>query len=195
MIFFVLSGWINLAPTKRMRKTVLRMGAARARRFLTTKSSSSFSHLDVRGQPAMVDVGAKQMAERFAKAESRVRLPNEAFDELKSDRNPKGAVMHTAILGGIMAAKRTAELIPLCHQIPLSSVKVEVDIDDASKSLIITCAAKTTHKTGVEMEALTGASIAALIVYDMLKAISHDIVIESVRLIEKRGGKSDFKAA
>lgn len=140
----------------------------------------------------MVDVGGKENTARFAKAQATVLLPQEVFDELEkiAFETKKGSVFPTAIIAGIMGAKRTHELIPLCH--PLLIEKVSISIEKAESAILITCEAKVTAKTGVEMEALTGASIAALTIYDMCKAMSHNIVISEIKLLEKTGGKEDF---
>ena len=143
--------------------------------------------------PAMVDIGAKAATRRTAKAEATVWLPPEIRERFDGAdiQGPKGAVFQTAILAGIMAAKRTWELIPLCHAIPLDYCKITITVE--GEEARIECEAKTEHRTGVEMEALCGASVAALTLYDMCKAISHDMVISGVRLLEKTGGKSDFR--
>ncbi|HLK71637.1 MAG TPA: cyclic pyranopterin monophosphate synthase MoaC [Steroidobacteraceae bacterium] len=143
----------------------------------------------------MVDVGAKAITHRVAEAEARVRLPRAVGAALKSSghRTRKGPVFDTAILAGVMAAKRTAELIPFCHPLPIDHCQISIAFVSgggaASSLLQIRCRVEVHHKTGVEMEALTGASVAALTVYDMCKALSHDIRIERVRLLVKRGGK------
>lgn len=151
-----------------------------------------FSHVDAANQPTMVDVGAKAVTKRTATAQTRVRFPSDVADALRSRsfNTAKGPVFQTAIIAGVMAAKRTHELIPFCHPLGIENCKVTIDMerDDA----VIHCAVSVHHKTGVEMEALTGASVAALTVYDMCKALSHDIVIAETRLVEKRGGKSDI---
>ena len=140
----------------------------------------------------MVDVGDKVATAREATAEARLRLPAAVARELArtGHRTKKGPVFDTAIIAGVQAAKRTHELIPFCHPLPLDHIAI--DIASRRGGLTITCRVRVTHRTGVEMEALTGASVAALTVYDMCKALSHDIVIESVRLLGKRGGKRDF---
>lgn len=152
---------------------------------------SSFSHIDAANAPTMVDVGAKAVTKRTATAQTRVRFPHEVANALRAQQfsTSKGPVFHTAIIAGTMAAKRTHELIPFCHPLGIENCKIaiEMDGDDA----VIQCRVAVHHKTGVEMEALTGASIAALTIYDMCKALSHDIVISQTRLLEKRGGKSD----
>jgi cyclic pyranopterin monophosphate synthase len=140
----------------------------------------------------MVDVGAKEVTARSAIAESRVRLPAAVAATLREAgyATAKGPVFHTAIVAGTMAAKRTHELIPFCH--PLGLERCQVDISTDGDDIVIRCEVGVHHRTGVEMEALTGASIAALTVYDMCKALSHDIVIGDVRLIAKQGGKSAY---
>lgn len=144
----------------------------------------------------MVDVGAKPRSARRARARAEVVLPDAVRALLRDGElhGAKGPVFQTAITAGIMAAKRTAELIPLCHPIGLDSCDVTVQLDAAGNAVVI-CAAAVEHKTGVEMEALTGAAVAALTIYDMCKAVSHDIAIREVRLLEKSGGKSDYRAA
>lgn len=151
------------------------------------------SHVDSANRPTMVDVSAKMASVREAHARSIVVLPAEILAELDGDEivTKKGPVFATAIIAGVMAAKKTHELIPFCHPLGLDSCKVSIDIEN--NQAVINCRCKVTHKTGVEMEALTGASIAALTVYDMLKALSHDIVISETKLMSKTGGKEDFR--
>ncbi len=153
-----------------------------------------FSHLDEAGNPSMVDVGAKKATRRTARAQSIVVLSEEILQKLEAGELhvPKGPVFQTAILAGVMAAKRTGELIPLCHSLGMDHCKVDIRVDEAGQ-VLIDCTASVFAKTGVEMEALTGASVAALTVYDMCKAFSHDIRIREVRLMEKTGGKKDFR--
>jgi len=141
----------------------------------------------------MVDVGDKSVTTRTAIAQSLVRLPEELSDYIKDGElnTLKGPVFQTAIIAGIQAAKKTPELIPLCHHLNLNKVAVDICIKEPLL-VEITCEARCTGKTGVEMEALTGASVAALTVYDMCKALSHNIVIEETRLLKKTGGKSDY---
>ena len=153
----------------------------------------SFTHLDKDGNPAMVDVGDKQVSKRTATARSIVVLGEEIMTQLEAGdiQTKKGPVFQTAILAGIMASKRTGELIPLCH--PLSLDKCGIDIHvNGKREVVFDCTAKITSKTGVEMEALMGASVAALTVYDMCKAFSHNIVIKETKLMSKTGGKRDF---
>jgi len=140
----------------------------------------------------MVDVSGKAVSEREAHARSVVILPEEVLLHVSDDEiaTKKGPVFATAIIAGVMAAKKTHELIPFCHPLGLDSCKVSISVD--GDRAVIDCRCKVTHKTGVEMEALTGASIAALTIYDMLKALSHDIVISETKLISKTGGKRDF---
>jgi cyclic pyranopterin phosphate synthase len=154
---------------------------------------SDLSHVDKEGRATMVDVSAKEVTARTATARSIVVLPEAVLAKLADNdiQTKKGPVFQTAIIAGIMAAKKTGELIPLCHPLGLENCKVTMDIN--GNELVIECTASITAKTGIEMEALVGASIAALTIYDMCKALSHDIVIKETRLIEKTGGKNDFK--
>ena len=149
----------------------------------------ALSHLDANNRVRMVDVGDKAVTERSASARAVVTLPRACLTVLKAGgATRKGNVFEVARLAGIMAAKRTSDLIPLCHQIPLSGVAVELLL--SGKRLMITTSARCSGKTGVEMEALTAASVSALTVYDMLKAVSHDIVIGPIELLTKDGGRS-----
>jgi cyclic pyranopterin monophosphate synthase len=156
---------------------------------------NTFTHVSSDGRPAMVDVGAKSVTARSAIAESRVRLPASVAAALRDQgyATAKGPVFHTAIVAGTMAAKRTHDLIPFCH--PLGLERCRIDIEADGDELVIRCEVAVHHRTGVEMEALTGASVAALTVYDMCKALSHDIVIAETRLLVKRGGQSDAGAS
>lgn len=153
---------------------------------------NKLSHISSTGDANMVDVGAKSDSLRYARARALVFVPQNVMDELQNldFQTKKGAVFQTAIIAGIMGAKKTPELIPLCH--PLSLNKVNVEINYVDGLIHIVCEASLTGKTGVEMEALTGASIAALTVYDMCKAMSHDIAIKEIVLLEKTGGKNDY---
>jgi cyclic pyranopterin phosphate synthase len=155
-------------------------------------AKKKLSHIDTGGMPAMVDVSAKHPTVRRARAEARVVLGKQIMRLLRNNEldTGKGPVFQTAILAGIMGAKNTSSLIPLCHPIALDDCRVTIVPENAS--VRIEAEAVTTAKTGVEMEALMAAGIAALTVYDMCKAISHTIEIESVRLLEKTGGKEDF---
>jgi cyclic pyranopterin phosphate synthase len=154
---------------------------------------SDLSHLDAYGRARMVDVSHKPDTAREASAEGRVRMSPEALSQFRSGDAKKGDVRAAAEIAGVMAAKRTAELIPLCHPLPLSSVKVEVSAE--GDAITIRATTKTTGPTGVEMEALTAVSVACLTIYDMLKAVDRTMVIEGVRLIAKSGGASgDYRA-
>ncbi len=155
--------------------------------------SKKFTHLDAGGNPSMVDVGHKAVTRRIARARSIVVLGDEIMDLLEGDEihTKKGPVFQTAIIAGVMAAKKTGELIPLCHPLALDKIGIDIHVNE-QREVVIDCTAIITAKTGVEMEALTGASVAALTIYDMCKAFSHDIVIQSTRLMEKSGGKRDF---
>ncbi len=157
---------------------------------------SDFSHLNDKGQASMVDVGGKQATHRTATARSIVSLPQEVLEKLAEGdiQTKKGSVFQTAIIAGIMAAKKTGELIPLCHPIGMDNCQINIQLNE-QQEVVIDCTASITAKTGIEMEALVGASVAALTVYDMCKALSHDIVIRETKLIEKTGGKRDFKRA
>ena len=150
------------------------------------------SHIDEQNRPTMVDVSEKVATEREAHARTLIDLPDEVLAEINGDEisTRKGPVFATAIIAGVMAAKKTHELIPFCHPLGLESCKVTIAV--SGRQAVVDCRCKVNHKTGVEMEALTGASIAALAVYDMCKAISHDIVISETRLMAKSGGKEDF---
>ncbi len=154
-----------------------------------------FSHIDNKSQPTMVDVSTKRVTRRTARARTIVQLPPEVMQRADTDeiQTVKGPVFQTAIIAGVMAAKRTHHLIPFCHPLGIEKCSITIDLD-ARGQATINCAVTVNHKTGVEMEALTGASVAALTIYDMCKSISHDIVIRDTRLIEKRGGKSDISA-
>ncbi|KUG08657.1 cyclic pyranopterin monophosphate synthase MoaC [Solirubrum puertoriconensis] len=156
-------------------------------------SNSKLTHLNDAGQPAMVDVGGKAVTRRVARARSRVVLGTDILALVQHGDLPtrKGPVFQTAILAGIMAAKKTADLIPLCHPLGLDDCQVTIQVAPP-EAVVIECTATVTGKTGVEMEALTGASVAALTIYDMCKALSHNIVIEHTRLLSKTGGKSDY---
>lgn len=155
-----------------------------------------FSHLDARNRPAMVDVGAKPATRRAAHAVARVTLPGELAALLRDGEiaTKKGPLFQTAILAGVMGAKRTADLIPLCHPLALDDCQVEVEPDPGNGEIRIHCRVRAEARTGVEMEALTGATVAALTFYDMAKAVTHGIVIREVRLLEKTGGKRDYRA-
>jgi cyclic pyranopterin monophosphate synthase len=156
----------------------------------------SFTHLDTQGNPNMVDVSGKQASKRTARAQAIVVLNDEILKYFENNdiQTKKGSVFQTAIIAGIMGAKKTGELIPLCHSLGLENCHLAIQLNE-EKEVVIDCTATITAKTGVEMEALTGASIAALTIYDMCKAFSHHIIIKEIKLMEKRGGKSDFLRA
>ena len=156
---------------------------------------SELSHIDKQGKSRMVDVGDKAVTRRMARAQVRVIFPSEVYKTLQQTQltSAKGSIIDTANIAGIMAAKRTAELIPMCHPLPINFCQLEFTQKDADNSLVIQAEVRVNHKTGVEMEALTAASVAALTVYDMCKALSHDIQINDLHLVRKTGGKSDVK--
>ncbi len=155
-----------------------------------------FTHIDQNGNPSMVDVGDKVPTKRTAKARCIVVLDDEILEKLQNEEihTKKGPVFQTAIIAGVMAAKKTGELIPLCHPLGLENCQIDISLNE-NREVIIECTASLTGKTGIEMEALTGASIAALTIYDMCKAFSHHIVIKETRLVSKTGGKKDFHLA
>jgi cyclic pyranopterin monophosphate synthase len=155
---------------------------------------NTLTHVGKDGNPAMVDVGAKEVSARRAVAESRLLLPPAVARALDKAgfATAKGPVFHTAIIAGTMAAKRTHELIPFCHPLALEKCRIEVTAE--GDELVVRCEVAVHGRTGVEMEALTGASVAALTIYDMCKALSHGIVIGDVRLLAKDGGKRDYSA-
>jgi cyclic pyranopterin phosphate synthase len=156
----------------------------------------TLSHIDRRGRARMVDVAAKQESERTARAEGSIRMSLAAFALVEGNSGPKGDVLSTAELAGAMAAKRTADLIPLCHPIGLDHVEVDASLASELPGVRITASAKAIGRTGVEMEALTAVSVALLTVYDMVKSSGHDMEIGNVRLIEKTGGaRGDWKSA
>lgn len=156
-------------------------------------TKKEFSHISTSGKPQMVDVSKKQDTIRTATAQAVISPGKEIMEKIK-DQNfstGKGSVFHTAIIAGVMGAKKTSELIPFCH--PLQINNCDINIEIKNNRILILCRVTCTGKTGVEMEALTGASVAALTFYDMCKALSHEIIIEEIKLLEKTGGKSDFK--
>lgn len=151
------------------------------------------THIDASGNPHMVDVSLKPATHRTARAQATIRVSPEILKEIINNEliTKKGSVFQTAILAGVMGAKRTSDLVPLCHPLSLENCQVEIQVKN--NKIVIDTLATITGKTGVEMEALTSASVAALTVYDMCKALSHEIVIEEIKLMEKTGGKKDFK--
>jgi cyclic pyranopterin phosphate synthase len=157
----------------------------------------SLSHLDEQDRPAMVNVGDKAVTRRTAHAVAVLALPDELATRLHGGdiATKKGPIFQTAILAGVMGAKKTSELIPLCHPLALNNCQIEILPAADHREVAIHCRVETDGKTGVEMEALTGATVAALTFYDMAKAITHGLVIKNVRLLEKTGGKSDYRAS
>jgi cyclic pyranopterin phosphate synthase len=152
--------------------------------------TEKLTHLDEQGRARMVDVGAKPDTERIAIARGEVHMKKGTLDLIRASQIKKGDVLTVAQIAGISAAKRTSELIPLCHPLALNKVDVDLVLDDALPGVVITATAKTTGKTGVEMEALTAVSVAALTVYDMAKAVQKTMRIQNIRLVEKHGGQS-----
>ncbi|MDO5331585.1 MAG: cyclic pyranopterin monophosphate synthase MoaC, partial [Bacillota bacterium] len=148
------------------------------------------THFNEQGLAKMVDVGDKEITDRMAVAQTRVIVNKEAYEIIKSGTGKKGNVLATAQIAGIMAAKKTSDIIPMCHNIPLTGADIEFYMDDNNHVITINASVKCTGKTGVEMEALTAASVAALTIYDMTKAVQKDIVITDTKLLLKDGGKS-----
>ncbi|HAS39504.1 MAG TPA: cyclic pyranopterin monophosphate synthase MoaC [Microscillaceae bacterium] len=157
------------------------------------QDDKKLTHIDQDGNPSMVDVGHKQVTTRHAQARTIVQLPPEVMQQVKNQdiHTKKGSVFQTAIIAGTMGAKKTSDLIPLCHPLSLDSCKFEIRVEEPNQ-VIIDCFVRVEGKTGVEMEALTGATVAALTVYDMCKGLSQDIVIQETKLMKKTGGKTDF---
>jgi cyclic pyranopterin monophosphate synthase len=156
------------------------------------EEASGLTHFDQNGNAHMVDVGAKLETERTAVAKGRILLGKEAFAVLKAGTSKKGDVLGVARIAAIQGAKRTSDLIPLCHPLPLTRLAVEFELIDSEHAVDCECTAQTLGRTGVEMEALTGVQVGLLTVYDMLKAIDKGMVITDVKLLKKTGGKSDF---
>ena len=151
---------------------------------------SKLTHLDEQGSAKMVDVSHKPDTERIAIARGEIHMKKETLDLIRAGQMKKGDVLTVAQIAGITASKRTSDLIPLCHPLPLSKVDVELTLDDSLPGVIVTATVKTVGKTGVEMEALTAVSVAALTVYDMAKAAEKTMTIQNIRLVEKHGGQS-----
>ena len=154
---------------------------------------SDLTHFDNEGNAIMVDVTEKAVTTRTAVAVGKIIVCQEIFDRIKAGNIEKGDVLGVARIAGIMGAKKTSELIPLCHPFPLTKCSIDFAMDAASSAIIAQCTVKTDGKTGVEMEALTGVQIALLTIYDMCKAIDRGMVIKEIKLLEKTGGKSDYK--
>lgn len=161
----------------------------------TEGGAGDLTHLDRAGRARMVDVGEKPATRRHARAEALVRMDPQTADKVLAGDAPKGDVLGTARLAGIQAAKRTDELIPLAHQLPLSHVDVEIEVDGESGVARIEAEAATVAGTGVEMEAMTACAVAALTLYDMVKGLERGVMVERVRLLEKSGGRHDWRAA
>lgn len=151
---------------------------------------SEFTHFDESGNAIMVDVTDKNDTVREAVAMGRIKLSKECYNKVKAGEMSKGDVLSVARIAGIMGAKKTSDLIPLCHILNITKVKIDFDTDDDNTTITVLCTAKTTGKTGVEMEALTGAGISLLTIYDMCKAIDKGMVISEIKLMKKTGGKS-----
>lgn len=151
---------------------------------------TGLTHLDAEGRVHMVDVGNKAVSARRASAHGQIRCLPETLNLVRENRAPKGAVIMTAELAGIMAAKKTHDLIPLCHPLPLSNVSITIEMDDALPGFKVSAETRTSGQTGVEMEALTAVSVSCLTLYDMLKAVDRGMVIEAIRLTAKSGGRS-----
>jgi cyclic pyranopterin phosphate synthase len=156
----------------------------------SSKDKPALTHIDARGEARMVDVSAKPATERIAVAEGRVVMRQATLDLIVSGHAKKGDVLGTARLAGIMAAKRTPDLIPLCHPLALSKVTLDIVTDKKLPGCIVRATVKVTAPTGVEMEALTAVSVACLTIYDMIKAVERGVRIEGIHLVEKKGGKS-----
>lgn len=156
-------------------------------------TKKKFTHIDPAGNPTMVDVSEKKITKRTARAQAIVNVGSTILSQIKDNEliTKKGPVFQTAIIAGVMGAKQTSSLIPFCHPLGLEDCQIKIHISKGK--IVIDSIATVTGKTGVEMEALTAASVAALTVYDMCKALSHTIVVEEIKLMEKTGGKKDFK--
>lgn len=157
--------------------------------------NDKLTHVDASGNPSMVDVSEKAVTKRTAKAQAIVRVGRSILELIKGDElvTKKGPVFQTAIIAGVMGAKKTSDLIPLCHPLGLEDCRIQ--IETRAEDVVITATASLSAKTGVEMEALTAVTVAALTIYDMCKALSHEIVIREIKLLEKTGGKKNFKAS
>lgn len=151
---------------------------------------SKFSHTDSSGSARMVDVSEKKVTSRTASASVKVILNSETFELLRENKLAKGDVLTVAQIAGIQAAKKTWELIPLCHPLPLDQIEISFNLNDTDRTVLVTASARTEASTGVEMEAMTACSIAALTIYDMVKAVQRDVVIGDLKLLSKSGGQS-----
>jgi cyclic pyranopterin phosphate synthase len=178
-------------PVAKRKKTKAKPAPKTASR----QTKSGLTHIDPRGQARMVDVSAKNLTERLAVAEGRVIMRKETLDLVVAGNAMKGDVLGAARLAGIMAAKRTHGLIPLCHPLPITKVEIDINPEHALPGFLVQATVKVTGQTGVEMEALTAVSIACLTIYDMVKAVERGMRIEGIRLLQKSGGKSgDYRA-
>jgi cyclic pyranopterin monophosphate synthase len=184
----------NKRTTKRTSKRPLAGESRRARgpSSLSTAGASrpDFTHFDAAGQAHMVDVAAKEVTRRIARAGGRILMTADALERIRAGTAAKGDVLGVARIAAIAAAKRTADLIPLAHPLPLTRVAVTFEFDDKAGAVSIEATAETVSRTGVEMEALTAASVGLLTIYDMCKAVDRDIVVSEIRLVEKSGGRS-----
>jgi cyclic pyranopterin phosphate synthase len=181
-------------PVARSKKPAVRRPKLRAKQ-TPRLTNTELTHIDPRGQAHMVDVSAKDMTERLAIAEGRVIMRKETLDLVVTGNALKGDVLGAARLAGIMAAKRTHGLIPLCHPLPITKVEIDINPEHALPGFLVRATVKVTGQTGVEMEALVAVSIACLTIYDMVKAVERGMRIECVRLLQKSGGKSgDYRA-
>ena len=150
------------------------------------------NHLKKKNKPTSVDISNKKQTARMAKAQGVVRFSNKTFKQIESLKTKKGEITNAAIIAGILGAKRTSEIIPLCHNITLENIDIDIRLIKNKSLFIVTCSVKSSGKTGVEMEALTGVSLACLTIYDMCKSIDKKIIIKEIKLLEKTGGKSDL---
>ncbi len=158
-------------------------------------ADKKLTHLDAQGRADMVDVGGKPVTERFARARGTIRMQPETLRLIREGNIKKGDVVNTARIAGIMAAKRTADLIPLCHPLPIDAIGLDLSMNESDSAIEIIASVKTSGVTGVEMEALTAVSVAALTIYDMAKAVDREMRISDIRLLEKRGGtRGDYLA-
>ena len=182
--------WNDAADRLAVAAMIFAAGRETGATSVATKPADSLTHIDDEGRARMVDVGDKPVTDREATAKGHVTIQPETLRLIKEGLMKKGDVLTIAQLAGIMGAKRTSELIPLCHPLPLNQVSVDFELDESNSRIEITASAGTSSKTGVEMEALTAVSVAALTVYDMCKAVDRGIRIENIRLVRKRGGQS-----
>ena len=149
-------------------------------------------HINKKNKPFIVDIGKKRETHRSAKAQGKIKFTKKTFNKINSLKTKKGEITNTAIIAGIIGAKKTSEIIPLTHNILIEKIDIDIETVKSKNLLIITCNVKSFGKTGVEMEALNGVSVACLTIYDMCKSIDKNIIIRDIKLLEKKGGKSDF---